>query len=298
MRFLVASCLALFILVLAPAVPGQAEAPPLRATPTVLSISSHGDSGDVGLADRWIQRMTEMRVRRLSTDAWLIPGLLGGAALAGGGTAAFIDLKPEAKIITGVSAGIAAAGMLAALLDKPEKKARWFAIAGGLFAVAYGSGGIADSLARHSQDGKGGCTGYCFNERSVGWLGGAFAAQGLALLPLAFVSRGPSLDELRDYKKLPAHERPVRARKMLARIDRDERKAQMLMLINGMVGMVAFGAGAGLVEDRGQRMTLLGFGGFTLGSTMLNTISILLTKSRLERYTDGEEPEVKERSLW
>jgi MFS family permease len=294
---LIAAYLALLLLVLVPALAGKAQTP-LPPTPTVLAISTHGDGGELSLADRWIQRMSEMRERRQGIDAWLIPGLLGGATLTGAATAALTDLKTEARIITGVSAGIAAAGMVAALVDKPEKKARWFAIAGGLFAMAYGGAGVADALARHSDDGKGGCTGYCYNEKSIGWLGGAFMAQGLALLPLAFVSKGPSLRELRDYKKLPPHERPIRARKLLSRIDRDERKANLLALLNGLIGVAAFGTGAALVQDRGNRMTLLGFAGFTLGSNMLTTLPALLSKSRLERFVDGEEPEEKERVLW
>jgi MFS family permease len=287
----------LAVLVLAPALPGHADAP-LPATPTVLSISTHSDGAELSLADRWIQRMTETRARREGFDSWLIPGLLGGAVLVGGATAAFTDLRPEARIITGVSAGIAAAGMVAALLDKPEKKARWFAIAGGLFAMAYGGAGVADSVARRNDDGKGGCSGYCFNEKSIGWLGGGFLAQGLALIPLAFTSRGPSLKELREYRSLAPNERAVRARKLLARIDQDERKATLLALINGLIGVAVFGTGAALVKDRGNRMTLLGFGGFTLGSNILTTIPALLSKSRLERFSEGGEPEVKERVLW
>jgi hypothetical protein len=297
-------CLALSILVLAPALPGKAETP-LPAAPTVLSLSSHSQqselalgAAELSLADRWIQRVAEMRARRQGIDSWLIPGLLGGAALAGVGTALLPGLKSGARIVTGVSAGIAAAGMVAALLDKPEKKARWFAIAGGLFAMAYGGAGVVDSMARRNDDAKGGCNGWCINEKSIGWLGGAFVVQGLALIPLAFTSRGPTLEELRDYKNLPANERPIRARKLLSRIDRDERKANLLALINGLIGVAAFGAGAGIVRDRGNRMTLLAFAGATLGSNMLTTIPALLTKSRLERFTDGAEPEEKERVLW
>jgi MFS family permease len=290
-------CLSLSILVLAPALPGKAETP-LPAAPTVLSLSTHGDGAELSLADRWIQRMAEMRERRQRIDSWLIPGLLGAAALGGAATALVPGLTTEARIVTGVSAGIAAAGMVAALLDKPEKKARWFAIAGGLFAMAYGGAGVVDSMARRNDDAKGGCNGWCINEKSIGWLGGAFVVQGLALIPLAFTSRGPSLEELLEYKSLPAHERPVRARKLLSRIDRDERKASLLTLINGLIGVAAFGAGAAIVKDRGNRMTLLGFAGFTLGSNMLTTIPALLSKSRLERFTDGDAPEEKERVLW
>jgi hypothetical protein len=294
---LVAFCLSLSILVLAPALPGKAETP-LPPTPTVLTLTSHADGAELSLADRWIQRMAEMRERRTRIDSWLIPGLLGAAALGGAATALFPGLKTEARIVTGVSAGIAAAGMVAALVDKPAKKARWFAIAGGLFAMAYGGAGVVDSLARRNDDAKGGCNGWCINEKSIGWLGGAFVVQGMALLPLAFTSKGPSIEELRDYQKLAPHERPIRARKLLARIDQDERKANLLALINGLIGAAAFGAGAGIVRDRGNRMTLLGFAGFTLGSNMLTTIPALLSKSRLERFTEGEEPLEKERVLW
>jgi MFS family permease len=294
---LVAFFLSLALLVLAPALPGKAETP-LPPAPTVLLLSNHADSAELSLADRWILRMAEMRERRQGIDAWLIPGLLGGAALGGAATVLAPGLTTQARIVTGVSAGIAAAGMVAALLDKPEKKGRWFAIAGGLFAMAYGGAGVVDSLVRRNDDGKGGCNGWCFNEKSIGWLGGAFVVQGLALMPLAFVSRGPSIRELRDYQSLSPRERPIRARKLLSRIDRDERKANLLALINGLIGVAAFGTGAALVKDRGNRMTLLGFGGFTLGSNMLTTVPALLTKSRLERFVDGEEPAEKEHVIW
>ena len=295
MRFLAWSIL-LTLLVLSPALPGKAETP-LTATPSVLQLSSHAESAELSLADRWVQRMTETRVRRQALDSWLIPSLLGAAAV-GGAASVLFPLTTEARIVTGVSAGIAAAGMVAALVDRPERKARWFAIAGGLFAAVYGFAGVVDDLGHRNDDGKGGCSGWCINEKSLGWVGGAFAVQGLALLPLAFASKGPSLEELRDYRKLPAHERPVRARKILARIDQDERKATLLTLINGLIGVAAFGAGAAIVKDRGNRMTLLGFGGFTLGMNMLTTIPALLNKSRLERFAAGEEPLEKERVLW
>jgi MFS family permease len=293
---LLAWSLSLALLVLSPALPGKAETP-LAATPSVLTLSSHADSAELSLADRWIQRMTEMRERRQRLDSWLIPGLLGAAALSGAASVLF-PLTTEARIVTGVSAGIAAAGMVAALVDRPERKARWFAIAGGLFAAVYGFAGVVDDLGHRNDDGKGGCNGWCINEKSLGWIGGAFAVQGLALIPLAFASKGPSLEELREYQKLPVHERPVRARKLLARIDQDERKASLVALINGLIGVAAFGAGAAIVKDRGNRMTLLGFGGFTLGSSMLTTIPALLNKSRLERFSAGEEPLEKERVLW
>jgi MFS family permease len=293
---LLAWSLSLALLVLSPALPGKAETP-LTATPSVLTLSSHADSAELSLADRWVQRMTEMRERRQRLDSWLIPGLLGAAAL-GGAASVLFPLTTEARIVTGVSAGIAAAGMVAALVDRPERKARWFAIAGGLFAAAYGFAGVVDDLGRRNDDGKGGCNGWCINEKSLGWVGGAFAVQGLALIPLAFASKGPSLEELRQYQKLPAHERPVRARKILARIDQDERKASLVAIINGLIGVAAFGAGAAIVKDRGNRMTLLGFGGFTLGANMLTTIPALLNKSRLERFSAGEEPLEKERVLW
>lgn len=293
---LLAWTISLALLVLGPALRGKAETP-LTAPPSMLTLSSHADSAELPLADRWIQRMTETRERRQRLDSWLIPSLLGAAAV-GGAASLLFPLKAEARIVTGVSAGIAAAGMVAALVDRPARKARWFAIAGGLFALTYGLAGVVDDLARRNDDAKGGCNGWCINEKSLGWVGGAFAVQGLALIPLAFASKGPSLKELREYQNLPAHERPVRARKLLARIDQDERKASLVALINGLIGVAAFGAGAAIVKDRGNRMTLLGFGGFTLGSNMLTTIPALFNKSRLERFSAGEEPLEKERVLW
>ena len=48
-------------------------------------------------------------------------------------------------------------------------RARWFAIGGGLFAMAYGAAGFVDSFGMKGHQ----CTGYCYNEKAIGWLGGA-----------------------------------------------------------------------------------------------------------------------------
>lgn len=273
---------------------GLAEPLTLKAAPTVLSLSSHGEAAQLALADRWVDSMREMRARRQRLDTWIIPTLLGSAAVVGAATALLPGLSPEARYVTGASGLLAAAAMVPAILERPPQKARWFAIGGGLFAAAFGAAGFVESFHQKNRD----CTGYCFNEKSIGWLGGAFFAQGLALIPLAFTDRGPSLQELNDYRSLPANERPVAARKLLARVDRAERKAMLLMMINGMIGVGVFGAGAVFADNRAQRSTLLGFAGFTLGTNTLTLIATLLQKSRLERMSFSEPPEEVERVLW
>lgn len=266
----------------------------MPAAPTVLSLNSHGDSAELAVSDLWVGTMTETKHRRQRLEHWLIPTLLGGAAAAGAVTALLPGLSTPARATVWASAGIAAASMFPPIFSKPENRAKWFAIGGGLFAMAYGAAGFVDTLYKRNKD----CHGYCFNESSVGWLGAGFFAQGLTLIPLAFVDRGPSIKELEDYKKLPASERPAAARKLIARIDRAERKATIVRLTIDMIGVAVFGAGAALVDDRTDRAILLGFAGFTLGTGTLNNIANLFGKTRLERLVLGEAPDKVERVLW
>jgi hypothetical protein len=296
MRLLALSLsLAAFASVLSAPSSGHAEAP-LPPTTTVLSLSSHGADAELGLSDLWVTRMTETRLRRQRLEHWALPTLLGLAAVAGGATAVLPGLSLESRIVAGASGAIALAFMFPPMFDKPEKRARWFAIGGGLFAMAFGASGFVDTLVKRNHS----CKGWCYNEKWVGWAGGAFFAQGISLIPLAFVERGPSVDELKAYQLLPAGERPRAARRILARIDRDERKALIVQFSINMIGLAAFGAGAVLMKDgnRTDRAVLSGFAGFTIGTETITDIMRLFGKTRLERLSLGEAPNEVERVFW
>lgn len=265
---------------------------PLPRHATVLSIGGHGDVSDVPLTDLWIARMAETRARRLSLDRWGAPLLLGGAALIGAASAALPDLADETRIVFAGSALLAAGAMVPAILAAPPHKARWLAAGGAAFAAAFGAAGVAQSLSLDN------CSGWCGNEKAVGWLGGALFSQAVVLFPLAFVDPGPSLEQLEAYSALPAAERAVVGRKLLARIDRAERKATAIALALGFVGTAVFAAGAVTVRDEDERVPLLALGGATLASTTISTMVGLLRKSRLERLSLGERPGSTERVLW
>ncbi len=286
------------------ALPGEVAPPsaaPLSALPAddALAGFSAVESGDLteelSLGDLWISRMSETRRRRQRLEHWLVPVLLGGAALGGVGTAvAAPGLSNSGRILSLVAGGVAAASMFPPMFSKPDNRGRWFLIGGGLFAMAYGASGFADSFAKRNKD----CDGYCYNEKSVGWLGAAFFAQGLLAFPMALLQRGPSLDELEAYEQLPADQRPAAARKLLARIDRSERKAAIFQLLVNVIGGAIMGTGAVLVRDRSQRAVLAGFAGVTLGGDALGNITSLFRKTRLERLVLGESPDRIERVQW
>ena len=266
----------------------------LPAAPTVLAVSSHGADADLGLSDLWVTRMTETRVRRQKLEQWGVPLLLGGGAAVGAVTAFLPGLSNEGTILAGASAVIALGTMFPPMFQKPEKRARWFAWGGGLFAMAYGASGWVDTLVKRNDK----CNGWCYNENWVGWAGGAFTAQGATLLALGFIERGPTVDEMRAYQQLPAHERPAAARRILARIDRAERKAQIIQFTVNMIGMGLFAAGAILQKHRNDRAVLSGFAGFSFGTETITDIMRMFGKSRLERLSLGEAPEKIERVLW
>jgi hypothetical protein len=268
----------------------------LPPTTTVLSLNSHGADAELGLADLWVARMKETRLRRQRLEHWAVPTLLGAAAVAGAGTALLPGLTTEGRIVAGASAVIAAAAMFPPMFSKPENRARWFAVGGGLFAMAYGASGFVDTLVKRNHD----CKGYCYNESWVGWAGSAFFVQGMTLIPMGFLPRGPTVAELSAYHQLPAGERPRAARRILARIDRDERKAQIVQLSINMVGATLFTAGAILMKDgnRSDRAILSGFAGFTIGTETITDIMRLCGKSRLERFSLGEAPNEIERVFW
>jgi hypothetical protein len=274
---------------------GRAESP-LPAAPTVLSLSSHGADAELGVSDLWVTRMTETRLRRQRLEHWAVPSLLGLAAAAGASTALTKGLSTEARIVAAGSAAIALGAMFPPIFSKPENRARWFAIGGGLFAMAFGASGFVDAITKRNKD----CHGYCYNESWVGWAGGAFFAQGVSLLPLAFVERGPSVDELKAYKSLPAAERATAARRLIARIDRAERKAIMAQFSINMIGLALFTTGAILMKDgrRTDRAVLSGLAGFTFGTETLTHLGRLFGKTRLERLSLGEAPDEVERVFW
>lgn len=274
----------------------QLVEPALHTAPTVLSLNTHGADAELGLSDLWVTRMTETRLRRQRLEHWAIPTLLGLAAVAGGAAAILPGLSTEGRIVAGASAAIAAASMFPPMFSKPENRAKWFAVGGGLFAMAFGASGFVDTLVKRNKD----CNGYCYNEKWVGWAGGAFFAQGVSLLPLAFVERGPSVDELKAYHNLPAGERGAAARRLIARIDRAERKAIMVQFSINMVGLALFTSGAILMRDnrRVDRAVLSGFAGFTFGTETLTHLSRLFGKTRLERLSLGEAPSEVERVFW
>lgn len=273
----------------------RAEAP-LPAPATVLSIGSHAEQASevstLPLTDLWIARMTEMRERRQRVDSWGVPLMLGSAALLGAAAAAAPDIADETRLVFAGSALLAAGAFVPSLLSGPPNKARWLAIGGSAFATAFGAAGIVQAQSLDS------CTGWCGNEKAVGWLGGALLTQGVLLLPLAFVDRGPSLTQLEQYSALPASERGVIGRKLLARIDRAERRAAAVTIAMGLVSSVVFAAGAIAVRDHDERVPLLGLGGATLATTTISTLAALLRKSRLERLALGERPNTVERVLW
>jgi hypothetical protein len=291
---LLALCLSLTALSLVSPLPKVHAEGPLPAAPTVLSLSSHGEDAQLGLSDLWVKRMTETRLRRQRLEHWAVPTLLGLAAGAGAVTALLPGLSTEGRILAGASAVIAAASMFPPIFSKPENRARWFAWGGGLFAIAFGASGWVDAIVKRNDT----CTGRCFNEYWVGWGGGAFTAQGAILLTLGFVDRGPTVDELKAYQLLPAHERPAAARRILARIDRDERKALIVQFAINMVGMGLFGAGAILMKDRSDRAILSGFAGFSIGTETITDIARLFGKTRTERLALGEAPNETERVFW
>jgi hypothetical protein len=216
------------------------------------------------------------------------------AAGAGVVTSLLDGLSMEGRILAGTSAVIAAASMFPPIFAKPENRARWFAWGGGLFAMAFGASGFVDAIVKRNED----CTGRCFNENWIGWGGGAFFAQGATLLSLGFVERGPTVDEMKAYHQLPAHERPAAARRMLARIDRAERKAFIVQFAINMIGLGLFGAGAIVMKDRSDRAILSGFAGFSIGTETITDIARLFGKNRLERLSLGEAPNETERVFW
>ncbi len=275
--------------------PAPAVSPALLPPVPETQLTPPVDDAELSLADLWVARMTETRRRRQRIEHWLSPVLLGGAALLGVGTALTTPgFANSGRILSAVAGGLALATMFPPMFSKPNNRGRWFILGGALFAMAYGASGFADSLSKRNKS----CEGYCYDEKSVGWLGAAFFAQGILALPMALIERGPSLEELEAYEQLPPAQRPAAARKLLARIDRDERKALMVQLVVNAVGLGIMGTGAALVRDHGQRAILLGFAGFTLGADTLGSISQLLHRTRLERLVTGDPPDRVERVQW
>lgn len=280
------------LLALSNVLASAARAEPIRPiTNTILDLGGGKASPEQRLGDLWIERLTATRARRQRVDRIGAPVLLGTAAALGLASALTPDLADETRIMFAGSALLAGGAMIPAMLARPEHRARWLAGGGSAFAVAFGVAGILET--QHLD-----CTGWCGNEKALGWLSGALVTQGLLLLPLAFVDRGPSLSELDAYAALPAQQRAVQAKKLLARIDRAERKAVAVSLSMSLVSTAVFGAGAAWVQDRDQQVPILALGGATLAIGTVTALVALLRPSRLERFAEGRVPMPFERILW
>lgn len=300
-----AFALSLSILCAAVALPARAEpspAPPaLRlsapsaawgtARLSALSVAATAAARDAALTDQWVLRMTEARARREDNARWAVPLMLSGAAALGAAFVFLPDQTDTSRILFGASAVLPAALIIPAVLAAPPNKSRWLALGGFLFSATFSAAGLAIAA---DQD----CTGWCGNEKSVGWLSAAFLPT-MLLGGLAFVDRGPTLQELQDYARLPPGEgRAVLGRKLIARIDRAERKA---LAIEAGIDLLALGilaTGAALVQDDSEQKWILGFGGAGFGIHSITTFISLLSPTRLEQLAMGRAPAARERVFW
>lgn len=270
-----------------------AELSPSWGSPRLSALSvASAYNQDAKLTDEWVLRMTEARARREHNARWAVPLMLGGAAAMG---AAFAVLPPDisstSRLLFGVSALLPAALIVPAALAAPPNKSRWLALGGFLFSASFSAAGIV--LATEQT----GCSGWCGNERAVGWLTAGFIPATL-LLGLAFVDRGPTLQELEDYARLPPDNRAVAGRKLIARIDRAERKALAIEAAIDLLALGILATGAAVVQDGSEQKLLLGFGGAGYGIHSIFTFVTLLSPTRLEKLALGRRPEARERVFW
>lgn len=247
---------------------------------------------ELTLADEWVTRMAEARFRRQALEGWSLPIAIGGVTAIAGFVASTIDTEVPARAVLAASTAFGAAGTLATIMSEPEGKGPWFATGWAAMLTTYGAGMIMTTARRESCDGR------CFNERAGPWLGGALLAQSFLFFPMAWIDRGPTPDDYREYYKLSPDQRVYRARRMLARQDQAQRQAAVINLIGGVAASLVFGAGAALVPVRSERARLLGLGGATLSLTGLMTMIELLKPTRLEQFDLGARPGTREPILW
>lgn len=263
-----------------------------QSTQHVLHTQLLRGDDELARADDWISKLAEARARRQSLERWGVPVVLGGMAAIAGASAAVLDVKDSSRAMFGASAALAVGGMIPSILRPDPERGRWLAAGASASAAAYGAAVVLDSIDHDS------CTGFCGNERPAGWLGGALMMQSVLLVPMAFVDRGPSLLELQRYRDLPEAERPKAARRLLARIDRAERKAAAISMSVGLLSSFVFAAGAAAIHDADDRRPVLVLGGLTLGIATITGLAALLKTTRLERFTAGKSPRATERILW
>jgi hypothetical protein len=298
--------LSLCILCALTALPARAE--PAPAAPTLrlsapsatwgasrlsaLSVAATASDRDASLTDQWVLRMTEARARREQNARWAVPLMLGGAAAMGAAFVFFPDQNDTSRILFGASAVLPAALIIPAVLASPPNKSRWLAFGGFLFSATFSAAGLA--IAADQDD----CSGWCGNEKAVGWLSAGFLPT-MLLGALAFVDRGPTLQELQDYAHLPHGEsRVVMGRKLIARIDRAERKALAIEAAIDLMALGILATGAALVQDDSEQKWLLGFGGAGFGVHAITTFAGLLSPTRLEQLSMGRAPAARERVFW
>jgi hypothetical protein len=271
-----------------------AELSPAWGSPRLSALSvASAYSQEAKLTDEWVLRMTEARARREHNARWAVPLMLGGAAALG---AAFAVLPPDisdtARLLFGASALLPAALIIPAVLASPPNKSRWLALGGFLFSATFSAAGLV--LAADLDD----CSGWCGNEKAVGWLSAGFLPT-MLLGALAFVDRGPTLRELENYARLPPGEsRAVTGRKLIARIDRAERKALAIEAAIDLLALGILATGAAVVQDDSEQKWLLGFGGAGFGIHSITTFITLLSPTRLEKLALGRRPTTRERVFW
>jgi hypothetical protein len=299
--------LSLLALCVLTALPARAE--PVPAPPTLrlsepsavwgassrlsaLSVAATASARDADLTDQWVQRMTEARAMREQKARWAVPLMLG---IAGATAAPFIflpDQNTTSQALFIASTALPIALIIPAVLASPPNKSRWLALGGFLFSAAFSGAGLA--LAANQDD----CNGWCGNEKAVGWLSAGFLPT-MLLGALAFVDRGPTLQELQDYAHLPPGDsRVVMGRKLIARIDRAERKALAIEAAIDLMALGILATGAALVQDDSEQKWLLGFGGAGFGIHCITTFATLLSPTRLERLSMGQAPAARERVFW
>lgn len=259
---------------------------------SALSVAATASARDTDITDQWVLRMTEARARREDNARWAVPLMLSGATALGAMFLFFPDQTDTSRILFGVSALLPAVLIIPAMLASPPNKSRWLAAGGFLFAATFSAAGLA--IAAELDD----CSGWCGNEKAVGWLSAGFLPT-MLLGALAFVDRGPTLQELQNYARLPPGEsRAVTGRKLIARIDRAERKALALEAAIDLLALGILSTGAAIVRDDSERALLLGFGGATFGIHTITTFINLLSPSRLEKLSLGQAPAARERVFW
>jgi hypothetical protein len=186
---------------------------------------------------------------------------------------------------------VPAALIVPAALASPPNKPRWLALGGFAWATAVGTAGLLSARDLDS------CHGWCGNEKAVGWLSAALLPSAL-LLELAFIDRGPTLKELQAYHQLPLEVRPIAARKLLARIDRAERKTFAIQLAIDVMTAGILAAGTAVVQGHDERVVIVGFLGATLCVDAITMLASLLKPTRLEQLSLGRRPSANETVFW